>query len=235
MATVYLHRKESDNSIYYVGIGNDKKRAREIRGRSEYWTRVFNKYGRIIEIVSDGINIEDAKELEIFLIQEIGMSNLCNHTLGGEGFFGGKHSKETKMKISNANKGKVVSDITKKKISNALKGHPNWLKSQTKEAREKIRKASTGRLHSQITKDNISKKHKANKHKPTKATYMKGVSVRRSNGIVIREIKTGVEFLLVDCENHFNINKRTIAENSLTKKPLRNKKHNGYNFIRVYK
>jgi hypothetical protein len=122
VAVVYLHRKEHDNSIYYVGIGNNEGRAREIRGRSEHWTRVFNKYGRNIDVVANNISLEDAKELEMFLISEIGLNNLCNHTLGGEGFFGGKHTQEAKEKISKAKKGKIPTQETKDKMSEAKKG-----------------------------------------------------------------------------------------------------------------
>jgi len=152
MAVVYLHRKESDNSIYYVGIGNNTGRSKEIRGRSEYWRRVFNKYGRKIDIIASNIPIEDAKELEMFLIQEIGIDNLCNHTLGGEGFFGGKHTEATKMKIRKANTGRKASKETREKLSAAMMGHPNYLKSQSKEARIKIGNANRGSLNSNAKK-----------------------------------------------------------------------------------
>jgi hypothetical protein len=233
MAVVYLHRKESDNTIYYVGIGNKVSRAREIRGRSKYWTRVFNKYGRVIDIVRDDIPLEDAMELEMFLIQEIEINNLCNHTLGGEGFFGGKHTEETKRKISNTHKGKKISDEHKASISKAHKGHPNYLKSQSKEARIKIGLASKGRKLKQSSKDIISFKHKKNNHKPSKEALDKSVISRRKNGIRIRELTTNIEFQLYDYEKYFNIRKRTIAENSLLPTPLRYKKHNGLNFIRI--
>ena len=233
MAAVYLHRKESDNSIYYVGIGNDKSRAKAIRGRSQYWTRVFNKYGRNIDIVADNIDLEDAKELEVFLIQEIGISNLCNHTLGGEGFFGGKHTEESKRKMSESNKGRVVSKETRSRMSKIMMGHPNYLKSQSKEARIKIGKALKNREWKQSSKDAISLSHKDNNHKPNKQCLDASVVSRRINGIRIKELTTNIEFQLYDSEKYFDIRKRTIAENSLVDNPLRNKKHNGYNFIRV--
>lgn len=144
MAIVYLHRKPCNNEIFYVGIGNSKIRSQRNEGRNTHWTRVFNKYGKDVEIIAENISVEDAKELEMFLISEIGISNLCNQTEGGEGFFGGKHTKESKLKMSLANKGRKLTDEHKDKISKANQGHPNYLKSQSKEARIKIGNASRG-------------------------------------------------------------------------------------------
>jgi len=233
MAVVYLHRKEHDNSIYYVGIGNNKDRAKVIKGRSEHWTRVFNKYGRSVDIVANNISLENAKELEIFLIQEIGIDNLCNHTLGGEGFFGGKHTQEAKEKMRKANIGKKLSEYTKKKISEKLKGHPNYLKKQTKEAREKISIASKGRKVKDKTKKIISKKHKQNNHKPTEKALKLATKSRREKGLMAIEITTGIKFPLWDVENYFNVSKRTVYSNSKHNNPIRSGKGKGLNFTKI--
>lgn len=233
MAAVYLHRKEIDNSIYYIGIGNHQNRAREIRGRSSYWTRTFNKYGRNIEIVANDIDLEAAKELEIFLIQEIGIKNLCNHTLGGEGFFGGKHTKESKVKMRLSQLGKKRSDEAKLNMSNARLGFK--LSDETKAKISKSNKGNKcwceGKKHS---KESILKMEMAHKNtRPTKKCLDSSIKIRRNNGIKIKELTTGVTFLMWESDKYFNINKRTIAENSLTDKPLRNKKHKGFNFTRL--
>ena len=76
--------------------------------------------------------------MEKFLISSIGIENLCNQTLGGEGAFGLKHSDETKRKLSEANKGRIISAETKAKISAKSKGHPNYNLSHTDEAKAKI-------------------------------------------------------------------------------------------------
>lgn len=105
MAVVYLHRKPMDGSIFYVGIGNKEGRAYRCSERNAHWTNTYKKYGRNVEIVASGISREQANELEEFLIEEIGIDNLCNKTLGGDGFKS-THTKETRVKMSQAQKGK---------------------------------------------------------------------------------------------------------------------------------
>jgi hypothetical protein len=94
-----------DGSIFYVGIGNNKKRAYHCTGRNAHWTNAYNKYGRNVQIVASDISREDACELEQFLIQEIGIENLCNKTLGGDGFIS-THTDESRARMSEAQKGK---------------------------------------------------------------------------------------------------------------------------------
>jgi hypothetical protein len=97
------------------------------RGRNDHWTKVYNKYGKVVDIVAQDISLDAAKEMEKHLIASL-KDSLCNKTLGGEGFFGGVHSEETKEKLRKANTGKKLSDETKRKISEKSKGHPNYLK-----------------------------------------------------------------------------------------------------------
>jgi hypothetical protein len=127
MAYVYLHKKDN-GSIFYVGKGNNN-RAWQKSNRSKYWNRVKDKYGLNVVIFKDNLSEKDAFDLEMKLISFIGVKNLTNHTLGGEGTYGFKHSEETKAKISKSNKGKKgtnngvkFSKETKMKISIALKG-----------------------------------------------------------------------------------------------------------------
>jgi hypothetical protein len=122
VAYVYLHRKPCDNSIYYVGIGKSKHRPNAILGRSEQWTRTYNKYGRIVEIVASGIDYEQAKELEVFLIEEIGLDNLCNHTKGGDGTVGYKHKEESKRKMASVDKSYTKTPEYRENMSRIKKG-----------------------------------------------------------------------------------------------------------------
>jgi hypothetical protein len=107
MPVVYLHRKPIDGSIFYVGIGNKEKRAHHFYGRNAHWTNTYNKYGADVEIVANVATRELANELEEFLIEEIGIDNLCNKTQGGDGFKG-EHTKESKIKMSKTRTGMYV-------------------------------------------------------------------------------------------------------------------------------
>ena len=90
---VYLHRRESDNEIFYIGMGSDSRPYDSV-GRSNYWKSYVNKYGNpIIEILQSSLSVDEAIELEMFLIELIGRRDLdtgtlVNLTVGGEGIVG---------------------------------------------------------------------------------------------------------------------------------------------------
>ena len=86
---VYIHRKADDNTIFYVGMGN-KSRVKDKTNRNNYWNNVVRKHGYYTEVVSKNLSVEDAYELEMFLISELGRKdlkkgNLVNLTDGGDG------------------------------------------------------------------------------------------------------------------------------------------------------
>jgi len=82
-----------------------------------------------------------AGEAEQRWIREYRKANyiLYNLTDGGDGPYGWHHSMESRIKISDANKGKVISGTTRSKISNSLKGHP-----VPQAVRERIRSTKKG-------------------------------------------------------------------------------------------
>lgn len=106
---VYIHRKKTDNSTFYVGKGSEK-RSRMSSGRTKYWKRIVDKYGFYSDIVMSHISEQEAFELEVFLISEIGLANLCNMTDGGEGCSGRKMSEQNRLNLIKLNKGKRPSD-----------------------------------------------------------------------------------------------------------------------------
>jgi hypothetical protein len=142
MAVVYAHMKKDSREIYYIGIGNDVKRAYHTGCRSELWKRYYKKHGLIVDILCSDIDISSAKEVEKFLIAHYGKTQLCNRTDGGEGFFGGKHTEEAKKKISEQKKGSKPSAETRLKMSLASKGHNrrpvnSWSQSEEAKAKNK--------------------------------------------------------------------------------------------------
>lgn len=115
---VYIHRKLSDGSIFYIGKGRGGKRARSKSARSQLWKRIEAKHGRTVEILLEGITNEQACELESFLIAEIGRDSLSNMTDGGEGTPGRFVSEKTRSIVSAKNKGRPP---TREAIESALK------------------------------------------------------------------------------------------------------------------
>lgn len=90
MAIVYLHRRIDTGQVFYVGVGNTKKRAKDKSKRSNFWKSIVSKHPYEIDIVKRNISREQALEIEAMLIQyygrrDLGKGPLCNLTDGGEG------------------------------------------------------------------------------------------------------------------------------------------------------
>ena len=94
MAYVYRHRRLDKNEIFYIGISDSVKegihRANNKSTRNNIWKKISNKTDYSVEIIASNIDIEDAKELEIFLINIYGRidlktGSLSNMTDGGDG------------------------------------------------------------------------------------------------------------------------------------------------------
>lgn len=130
MFYVYLHKKPN-GQIFYVGKGKGY-RANQKRGRNAHWRRVVDKYGYDVTIFKNNMTEQEALDLEMELIEVIGLDNLTNQTIGGDGISGFTHRDETKRKIGLANskgsswsKGKQLSEKHRKRIGkgNSKKVH----------------------------------------------------------------------------------------------------------------
>jgi len=83
-------------------------------------------------------------------------ANLTNHSIGGEnGFAGHFHREDTKVKIGNAHKGKVISDEQKQKQSVAMYG-----RRLTDSHKAKVRAAMIGRVFTKEHRSHISENRK---------------------------------------------------------------------------
>ena len=127
---VYRHRRLDNNKVFYIGIGN-KKRPYSKR-RNKHWQKIVNKTDYTIEVIAEDLSLEDACELEMFLISEYGIKNLTNINDGGQGQF--NPNKETRYKIGSGKRGKKNSEETRIKISESNKG-----KKLTEECKLKIK------------------------------------------------------------------------------------------------
>jgi hypothetical protein len=147
---VYVHRKSTDGTVFYVVKGSGK-RAYSRSDRNSYWDRVVNKHGYTSHIVVSFNNENCAFSFERALIKLYGRENLCNHTDGGDGVSGLKHSEISKAKMSKSKKLILVSSdiISALKISRV--GRTN-----SKEHNQAISNANKGRVMSKDQKDKIS-------------------------------------------------------------------------------
>jgi len=141
---VYIHRNPKTLEIYYVGMGNTY-RAYNFSMRNKYWLNYTNKYGKpIVDIVASSLTEEDAWELEVLLIKEIGRKTkgegtLTNISKGGYISFpepcrGGSNNKS--KSVIHLDIGEVFETITSvMPYINATHNHhvSSWLK----EPREK--------------------------------------------------------------------------------------------------
>ena len=130
MACVYLH-KTPNGKVFYVGIGNSKRRAYAKTDRNRLWKNVVNKYGYEVEIIYENISREEAQRIETYLIyfygrRILGTGNSVNFTDGETNGKGYKHTNEALEKISKNNaktKSKKVIDTSTGKIYNCLKDY----------------------------------------------------------------------------------------------------------------
>jgi hypothetical protein len=150
---LYKHIRKSDGIIFYIGIGNNKRPFSK-RGRNQHWHNTIKKHDYIVEIITDNLTWDEACDLEIKFISfygrnDLGLGNLVNWTDGGDGSKNRICNENTRKKISNNNKGKLIgykhNKIRNKKISNTRieknlsKGENNfWFGKKRPEHSEKL-------------------------------------------------------------------------------------------------
>lgn len=231
MAVVYIHMKPNTRDIFYVGIGNDIKRAYRNEGRNDHWTNVYNKYGKIVDIVAKDISLDAAMEMEKHLIASL-KDSLCNKTLGGEGFFGGVHSEETKEKLRKANTGKKLSDETKRKISKKSKGHPNYFTGPlSQEAKMKISAAFKGKKRSEFFCQRAKESKQG--YRPHPSSWENAAKLKKERAALIKELTTGFVGKIWEIQERFDIQKQAVYANYMHDKPITKFKWEGLNFIKL--
>jgi group I intron endonuclease len=139
MAVIYRHTRLDNNTVFYIGIGKEDKRAYSKKGRNNYWKNIVNLCGYEVEILKKDLSWEDACELERALVSwygrnDLGLGLLVNMTDGGDGiinqvfsketreklrlnWLGRKHTDKAKLNMSKIQKGRIITDAHKLKIS----------------------------------------------------------------------------------------------------------------------
>jgi group I intron endonuclease len=184
--TVYMHKNKINGKVY-IGITKQKPEKRWNNGKGyndQYFKRAVNKYGfDNFEhlILYENLTQKEAEQKEIELIKYY-KSNLrkFGYNIANGGNTIGKHSKETKLKISNSHKGKKRSEELTKKLIEINRGNKYRFGShQTEEAKKKISEANkgnkynVGRIVSEETKNKISIATKG-RHRSPNTEFKKG-------------------------------------------------------------
>lgn len=136
---VYIHRRASDGTVFYVGKGKGR-RAWSSHSRSRYWRFVAKKHGFNPTILRNEMPEHCALSLERAVITAIGKDKLTNATDGGGGITGWRHSDEAKRKISEASKGREFTQKMREKLLAYNVG-----KKMKPESIEKMRAAKLGK------------------------------------------------------------------------------------------
>lgn len=103
---VYVHRKKTNNEIYYVGKGRNRRAwVLSKSARNLLWNKIHNKHGTVVEIILSNLTEEQAHSIEKDYILFYGRRNnktgvLANMTDGGEGTTGFVASDEYKKNVS---------------------------------------------------------------------------------------------------------------------------------------
>lgn len=130
---LYVHFRQDKKEAFYVGVGTkvrkgDYYRALCYKKRSEFWKRVSRKTKYVVMIICESDDKKEILDKEINYIKVLGKrknktGSLVNLTDGGEGIKG--HSvvwtEEMKNKIREANRKRVINDVTREKLRIALK------------------------------------------------------------------------------------------------------------------
>jgi hypothetical protein len=126
---------------------------------------------KITDIIENDLTWQAAciKEKELINFYgrfDLGKGNLVNMTNGGDGIFGLIFSEESKRKISEGNKNKIMSQEAKIKIGLAQKGNKHCLgKHRSEETKIKIGLAQKGMKRSEETKRKMREAWKKRKIK----------------------------------------------------------------------
>lgn len=140
---VYLHKRKTDNSIFYVGKGCGP-RAKVESGRSRHWHNTAKKHGYIIDFAFKDLTAEEAKKKERDLIKELRKSGalLVNISSGGDGGLDCEmYTEETREKMRAAKLGRKQNPEHAMKSARAKIG-----KMQPRDAVEKTRKARSKKV-----------------------------------------------------------------------------------------
>ena len=175
---LYVHIAPNGKKYYGITKQKPEQRWRNGKGYSDnqHFVRAIDKYGwdNIEHIVlQEGLDIEEAKELEQYMIQWYDTANRAygyNISLGGDACNMSEETRKKKSELVKGEKnpmyGKPVPESTRKKISDANKGENNFMygKHHSEETKQKISNALKGKCRSEESRKKQSESVKGEKN-----------------------------------------------------------------------
>jgi len=165
MAIIYQHRRKDTNEVFYIGMGKCIGRAYVKQHRNIHWQRIVSKYGYEVDILINGCSYEEAKEIEIGMIKDLGRrdlntGNLVNMTDGGEGLAGYIFTQELKNTLSIS----AITRFSKKeerentsKLTKAAMSKPEVIENTSKAQKQRFSKKEERERIGKLTKDAMSR------------------------------------------------------------------------------
>ena len=172
---VYVHKKLTDGSVFYVGRGKNKRKTSR-QNRNNYWKNIVAKHGFTVEVIETNLTLDLSNEREIFWIKKYKDDGivLSNITAGGGGLSGRARTDEEKQRISTALKGKTFTEEHKAKMIGNLNGKG----SRTEDFRKKMSDVMKGKPKSQAHKEKL---RSALKGKPLSSEHLANRAIAYAN------------------------------------------------------
>ena len=156
MWTLYSHTSPSGKT--YVGVTSVEPKQRwganGVRYKTnKYFYRAIQKYGWdnfTHHILATGLSKEEASFLEMVCVDFWHLDDpKCVYNINKGGIFGNRMTNETRKKLSKLNKGKKLSENTKRKISQSMskENHPMYGKHHSDKTKAKMSLAKSGANH----------------------------------------------------------------------------------------
>ena len=196
---LYRHIRLDKLEPFYIGIGSDKsfKRANCKTRRNTHWNNITAKTDYRVEILITDLSLEEVKIKECYFIKvhgraDLSLGTLCNKTDGGEGTKGLVITEKNKQRLREIQTGKKASKETKLKMSESQKGNKNSLGHKHSEERKlqigkffKGKQFNIGRKVSDEVKEKLRIRSSGNKYglgfKHSEESKLKMSEARKGN------------------------------------------------------